>query len=82
MENSLQQSFDGEKCAVGLSVPQNSEGKKKKKDEEKNEEGKRETICIFQKFLTHTVHCCCSEGPFLLSPPLLCNQIVPKLPLG
>lgn len=79
MENSLQQSFDGEKCAVGLSVPQNSE---KKKDKEKKEEGKRETICFFQKFLTHTLHCHCSKRPSLLSPPLLCNQIVPKLPLG
>lgn len=55
---------------------------KKKKDKEKKEEGKRETICFFQKFLTHTLHCHCSKRPSLLSPPLLCNQIVPKLPLG
>lgn len=54
----------------------------KKKDKEKKEEGKRETICFFQKFLTHTLNRWFPERLFLLSPPLQCNQIVPKLPLG
>lgn len=79
MENSLQQSFDGEKCAVGLSVLQNSE-EKKKKDKEKEEEGKRETTAFFRS--SSPTHSIATAQKGLFSSPLLCNQIVPKLPLG